>query len=100
MLCLRQAQPTYSSRTAMIRTLLKDVATGMDFATSSAMFAAKMHALKYQQPHAAPRVGNIADAEKIVASWESPGRSKGGSPGSARSTPSGNTGPSRRSQIA
>ncbi len=51
----------------MIGTLLKDVATGMDFATVSARFASKMHPLKYQRPQAAPRVGNIADAEKIVA---------------------------------
>ena len=51
----------------MIGTLLEDLATGMDFATVSARFAAKMHPLKYLRPQAAPRAGNIADAEKIVA---------------------------------
>jgi hypothetical protein len=54
-------------RSSMIGTLLEDLATGMDFATVSARFAAKMHPLKYQRPQAAPRAGNIADAEKIVA---------------------------------
>ena len=54
-------------RSSMIGTLLEDLATGMDFATVSARFAAKMHPLQYQRPQAAPRAGNIADAEKIVA---------------------------------
>ncbi len=54
-------------RSSMIGTLLEDLATGMDFATVSARFAAKMHPLKYQRPQVAPRAGNIADAEKIVA---------------------------------
>ena len=42
-------------RSSMIGTLLEDLATGMDFATVSARFAARMHPLKYQRPEAAPR---------------------------------------------
>ena len=54
-------------RSSMIGTLLEDIASGMNFATVSAKFKAKMHPLKYLRPQAAPRAGNIANAEKIVA---------------------------------
>ena len=54
-------------RGAMIGTLLEDIAAGLDFATVKARFDAKMHPLRYQRPQAAPKVGNIAQAERLFA---------------------------------
>lgn len=53
-------------RSSMIGTLLDDIAAGKDFAEVSRAFAAKMHPLAYQRPQAAPTVGAIAAAEKII----------------------------------
>lgn len=53
-------------RAAVTGTLLEDIASGMAFADVKARFDAKMHPLQYQRPQAAPTVGNIAEAEKIV----------------------------------
>lgn len=53
-------------RSSMIGTLLEDIAAGLDFSEISRRFAEKMHPLQYQRPQAAPSVGNIAQAEKMV----------------------------------
>lgn len=53
-------------RSSMIGTLLEDIAAGLPFDDVSAKFKAKMHPLQYQRPQAAPRAGNIEQAEKIV----------------------------------
>jgi hypothetical protein len=53
-------------RSSMIGTLLEDLAAGLPFEDVAAKFKAKMHPLQYQRPQAAPRAGNIEQAEKIV----------------------------------
>ncbi len=53
-------------RTSMIGTLLDDIASGMNFDEVSRRFRDKMSPVKYQRPTAAPKAGNIAQAEKIV----------------------------------
>lgn len=53
-------------RSGMIGTLLDDIASGLDITSVQKRFADKMHPLKYQRPQAAPKVGNIMQAEKIV----------------------------------
>lgn len=60
-------------RSTMIGTLLEDLAEGLPFEGTSRKFAAKMHPLQYQRPTAAPSAGNIAQAEKIVATLRSAG---------------------------
>lgn len=52
-------------RSSMIGSLLEDIAAGLDFGDVSRKFAAKMHPLAYQRPQAAPKAGNIAQAEKM-----------------------------------
>ena len=52
---------------SMIGTLLDDIEAGYDFATVSRKFSEKMNPLQYQRPQVAPTVGNVAQAEKIVA---------------------------------
>jgi hypothetical protein len=53
-------------RSSMIGTLLEDIALGMDFALVSRRFANKMAPSRYQRPQAAPSVGAIQQAEKLV----------------------------------
>lgn len=53
-------------RSTMIGTLLEDIVAGLPFETISRRFADKMHPLQYQRPQAAPKAGNIAQAEKVV----------------------------------
>lgn len=53
-------------RSGVTGSLLEDIAAGMGFAEVKARWEAKMHPLRYQRPQAAPAVGNIAEAEKIV----------------------------------
>ena len=53
-------------RSSMIGTLLEDIAAGLPFDDVKRKFADKMHPLQYHRPQAAPSVGNIAQAEKIV----------------------------------
>lgn len=53
-------------RSGMIGTLLEDLSAGMSFEDVSKRFAAKMHPLLYQRPQAAPKAGNIAQAEKTA----------------------------------
>lgn len=53
-------------KSSMIGTLLDDIASGMKFDSVSKRFSEKMNPLQYQRPQAAPTVGNIAQAEKIV----------------------------------
>lgn len=60
-------------RSSMIGTLLEDLAAGMDFDQVKRRFAEKMNPLQYQRPQAAPKAGNIARAEKVVAELQSAG---------------------------
>lgn len=60
-------------RSSMIGTLLEDLAAGMSFNQVKQRFADKMHPLQYQRPQAAPKAGNIARAEKVVAELQSAG---------------------------
>lgn len=53
-------------KSSMIGTLLDDIMEGMSFDVVSKRFADKMHPLQYQRPQAAPSIGNIQQAEKIV----------------------------------
>jgi len=53
-------------RASMIGTLLEDIASGMGFQTVSRRFAEKMSPTQYQRPTAAPTMGAIATAEKLV----------------------------------
>lgn len=53
-------------RSGMIGTLLDDIAAGMEFPQVARRFAEKMHPLRYQRPQAAPTLGEIAEAEKVV----------------------------------
>lgn len=53
-------------RSSMIGTLLEDLAASLPFDDVAAKFKAKMHPLQYQRPQAAPRAGNIEQAEKVV----------------------------------
>ncbi len=54
-------------RSSMAGSLLEDLAAGLPLEDVRKRFAAKMHPLQYQRPQAAPKVGNIARAEDIVA---------------------------------
>jgi hypothetical protein len=51
---------------SMIGTLLEDLASGMNYNEVSKRFAAKMNPTQYQRPQAAPKAGNILQAEKLV----------------------------------
>lgn len=53
-------------RSSMIGTLLDDIESGMAFEAIKRRFELKMNPLQYQRPQAAPTIGNIAQAEKIV----------------------------------
>lgn len=53
-------------KTTMIGTLLDDIREGLPFADIKRKFDAKMSSLQYQRPTAAPSLGNIAAAEKLV----------------------------------
>lgn len=54
-------------RSGMIGTLMEDIAAGLAFSDIKAKFDAKMNPLAYQRPQAAPTAGNIAQAEKVMA---------------------------------
>ncbi len=54
-------------RSSMIGTLLEDLVEGLPLRDVSRKFKAKMDPLQYQRPQAAPSVGNILSAEKLVA---------------------------------
>lgn len=60
-------------RSSMVGTLLEDIASGMDFDEVSRRFKAKMHPLQYQRPTSEPSVGNIAQAEKVIATLKASG---------------------------
>jgi len=53
-------------RSSMVGTLLEDLAAGTSFEVAAGRFRAKMHPLQYQRPQAAPTVGAIATAERLV----------------------------------
>lgn len=53
-------------RSSMAGTLLEDLLCGMSFEMVSRRFKEKMHPLQYQRPQAAPNVGTIRQAEKLV----------------------------------
>lgn len=50
----------------MIGTLLDDIEDGLGLEAVKRKFAEKMDPLKYQRPQAAPTMGNVKQAEKIV----------------------------------
>lgn len=60
-------------RSTMIGTLLEDLAAKLPFPEIRARFAAKMDPTKYLRPVAAPSAGNIAQAEKIIATMRTAG---------------------------
>ncbi|MEP7011311.1 MAG: hypothetical protein ABJC13_13395 [Acidobacteriota bacterium] len=60
-------------RSAMIGTLLEDLARGLDFAEIKERFDAKMHPLQYMRPTAGPSAGQIVEAEKAVAALAAAG---------------------------
>lgn len=53
-------------RTTVISTLLDDIAAGLPFDAISGRWKQKLHPLQYQRPTAAPAVGAIEQAEKLV----------------------------------
>lgn len=53
-------------RSSMIGTLLEDLASDMPYEQVARRFKDNMHPLQYQRPQAAPSIGNIEQAEKIV----------------------------------
>lgn len=71
-------------RSSMIGTLLDDIAAGMPYDDIAGRFKAKMHPLQYQRPQAAPKAGNIAQAEKVVAQLDAAGALARGSRESRR----------------
>jgi len=54
-------------RSSVVGSLLEDLEAGKPFAEVKRAFDAKMHPLQYQRPTAPPSVGNIKQAEAIVA---------------------------------
>lgn len=52
---------------SMIGVLLDEIEAGSNFDTIQRKFNEKVDPLKYQRPQAAPTIGNVAQAEKIVA---------------------------------
>ena len=54
-------------KASMIGTLLDDLRAGRSFESCKTSFAAKMAPDQYQRPQAAPTVGNIERAEKLIA---------------------------------
>lgn len=60
-------------RSGMIGTLLEDIVADLPFESLKARFDAKMNPLQYLRPQAAPKAGNIAQAEKIVEALKSQG---------------------------
>ncbi len=60
-------------RSSMISTLLDDIVAGMDFATISARWNAKIHPLQYMRPQAPPTAGSITVANKLVAKLSAEG---------------------------
>lgn len=62
------APPGYCHiRSTVISTLLDDIVAGLSFAKISERWSKKLHPLQYQRPTAAPREGQIKEAEKLVA---------------------------------
>lgn len=53
-------------RSSVTGTLLEDIKAGMAFEDVRRRFNAKMHPLMYQRPQAAPSLGTIRQAEKLV----------------------------------
>ena len=53
-------------RSTMIGTLLEDIAAGMSFTEVQRRFREKMNPTVYQRPQAAPTLGNIKQAEKLI----------------------------------
>jgi hypothetical protein len=60
-------------KSGMIGTLLEDISAGVPFQQIKARFDAKMSPLQYQRPQAAPKAGNVAQAEKIIATLNAEG---------------------------
>ncbi len=60
-------------RSGVLGTLLEDIQAGLPFFEIKAKWDAKLDATKYMRPQAAPKAGNIAQAEKIMATLRSGG---------------------------
>ncbi len=60
-------------RSSMISTLLDDLSSGVSYERAARNFAAKMDPLRYQRPQAAPKAGNIAQAEKEIEKLQASG---------------------------
>lgn len=54
-------------RSSMIGSLLEDLAAGLSYDTVARRFKEKMDPLQYRRPSAAPTVGNIEQAERVIA---------------------------------
>lgn len=73
-LAVAKAPPGYCHvRSGMIGTLLDDIVAGLPFDDIKRKWTGKMDPLQYMRPQAAPSAGNIAQAEKIVATLRSAG---------------------------
>jgi hypothetical protein len=60
-------------RSGMIGTLLEDIQAGLPFEDIKRRFDEKMSPANYQRAQAAPSAGNIAQAEKVIATLEAAG---------------------------
>jgi hypothetical protein len=60
-------------RSGMLGTLLEDIQNGLTFQQIAERFNAKMNPLQYLRPTAPPKVGNIAQAEKIIEQLQTAG---------------------------
>ena len=60
-------------RSSMIGTLLEDITAGLALDAIKARWATKMAPSQYMRAQAAPSAGNIAQAEKIIATLEAAG---------------------------
>lgn len=60
-------------RSGMVGTLLEDITAGLPFEAIKARWADKMSPSQYMRAQAAPAAGNIAQAEKIIATLKAAG---------------------------
>jgi hypothetical protein len=73
-LAVADALPGYCHvRSGMIGTLLEDVQAGLPFDQIKKRFDEKMHPLQYLRPTAEPSVGNVMQAERVIAAMKTSG---------------------------
>lgn len=63
-------------KSSVTATLLDDLKDGYSFEVAKSRFAEKMHPLQYRRPTAAPSVGQVKAAEKVIEGLESSGALK------------------------